>query len=272
MKAPISRVRSGFTRADLIALVSSVVLLFLLAANFAGTTRTRNETTVCLGNLRRISQAMVLYTGENRGYLPHPSWGSDLTGYDNWAYSTHNDGRLPDVAESVPLSAEGRDDDSRAATAQRRFQRLGQLWPFLRDERVFRCPADTAHDPVARKRYRDRPQKLTSFCMNGAVIGFGKGPAPRTYPLSSFLGDAVAFWESDESDPFQFNDAGAHPLDGVSRRHLGGCHVGRFDGGAEFWPGRRFRDEVRHLDEEGKPSKVPNPLWCNPGSPSGGFL
>ena len=143
MKAPISLVRSGFTRVDLIALVSSVTLLFLLAANFAGTTRTRGEAAVCLGNLRRVSQAMVLYTGENGGHLPHPSWGSDLTGYDNWAYATHNDGRLSDVAESVPSSAAGRDDDSRQAAAQRRFQRLGQLWPFLRDEKVFRCPADS---------------------------------------------------------------------------------------------------------------------------------
>ncbi len=142
-------------------------MLATLLATCGATSRTRNEAAVCQNNLRRIAQAMNLYAGENRGYLPHPSWSSDLTGYDNWAYSTHNDGRLPDVAESIPLSAAGRDDDSPEATAQRRFQRLGQLWPFLREVRAFRCPADTAHDPVARQRYRVRPQKLTSFCMNG---------------------------------------------------------------------------------------------------------
>ena len=269
MKTTLAPVRSAFTRADLLALAASVALLAVLAATCAATSRTRSEAAVCLGNLRRIAQAMVLYAGENGGYVPHPSWGSDLTGPDNWAYATRNDGRLPDVPNIVPLSAAGRADDSSQAGVQRRFQRLGQLWPLLRDERVFRCPSDNARTPLARKRYLDRPQKLTSYCMNGAVISYGQLSASRTYPLSSFLGDAIAFWESDEADPFQFNDAGAYPLDGVSRRHFGGSHVGRFDGGAEFWSDRQFRKEISSLDGQGKPSRQPNRLWCNPGTPNG---
>jgi hypothetical protein len=82
-------------------------------------------------------------------------------------------------------------------------------------------------------------------------------------------------WESDESVPFNFNDAGQNPAnasEGVSQRHAGGkvinplldagggAIVGRFGGSTDFVKWRIFR-ELRNTGGVGRS----NDLLCGPG-------
>ena len=94
-------------------------------------------------NLHRLAIAMTLYAQESSDYLPYPSWGAlpDPGAPDCWAYATRNNGRLPGGPDSIP-DVTGRADDSAQAVVQRQFRRVGQLWPFVRDDEVFHCPAD----------------------------------------------------------------------------------------------------------------------------------
>ncbi len=272
METPLPLTRSAFTRAELMAFCSSAALLFILAATGAATSRGRSEATVCQGNLRQLTRAMILYSEENRGYVPHASWGTDLTGPDNWAYATQNKGRLPGLGAIAP-SATGYLDNSPKVAVQHQFQHIGQLWPLVRDDRAFRCPADDIHTLQLRGWYLGRANKVTSYSMNPAVIGVQStfasvGELGRTYKLEQFSGTAIAFWEADESSAFNFNDAASLPTDGASSRHSGGSHVGRFDGAAEFWYHSQFmRQAGRAIG--GAPAPLPNRLWCNPGSTNG---
>ena len=44
---------------------------------------------------------MMMYTGDNEEYMPHPSWGGNGSGPDNWAYS----GKLmPQFARTVTMA------------------------------------------------------------------------------------------------------------------------------------------------------------------------
>lgn len=65
--------------------------------------------------------------------------------------------------------------------------------------------------------------------MNGAVIGYDRQeyPARRLEELS---GEAIVFWETDEQEPYFFNDGASSPDEGVSRRHSSGAISANFGG------------------------------------------
>jgi hypothetical protein len=126
--------------------------------------------------------------------------------------------------------------------------------------------------------------KLTSYTFNGAVSGYGSGGPPRevatagnggTYKLNQFRATDFLLWESDETDSFNFNDAGQNPVDpdeGVSQRHAGGnpldptrdvgggAVVGRFGASVDFVKWRLFKT-LRNSGGVGRP----NELLCGPG-------
>ena len=80
--------------------------------------------------------------------------------------------------------------------------------------------------------------------------------------LASMSPEACAFWETDETDPYYFNDGANYPSEGVSPRHYQGGIQAAFDGSVNY---------VRLTDwynDEAQTNK--NRLWCYPGSADGG--
>ena len=112
------------------------------------------------------------------------------------------------------------------------------------------------------------------------ISGYGGGEHSRAaqggaYKLGQFSGTDLLLWESDETDAFNFNDAGQNPVnanEGVSQRHAGGnpknptadvgggAIVGRFGASADFIKWKRF-GELRRTGARGRP----NELLCGPG-------
>lgn len=271
-----SDVRQGWTRTELLLVVACVgVLASLWLPALASAGRADNGI-VCRSNLRRLMQAVQMYAGENRGIMPHPSWGTvggSGAGFDNWAYATR-------LGDSWIPSVTGQPDGALQAL----YQQASQLWPYLKDTKVYRCPTDEAQTAVPRSSLRSfyllRSQKLTSYAMNGAVIGFSRSlPLGRTHRLARFRTDAVILWERDEREPTGFSDAGIQPGQGSSARHSlsrsvnrqgpvdtvrRGCNWARIDGSAEFVSKSAFAA----LAGVTQPVRtLPNPLWCDPEDP-----
>ena len=100
--------------------------------------------------------------------------------------------------------------------------------------------------------------------MNAAVIGYAR-LNPAGYGLTSkaslFAPDSVAFWEPDESNPFNFADAASRPSDGASRRHSPTCIIGTFGGRVEWIPLRTFFQLSAATNR--------NRLWCSPDTRDG---
>jgi hypothetical protein len=128
---------------------------------------------------------------------------------------------------------------------------------------VYVCP----NDDVDMTRFsthfqgdRKRDQRLSSYAMNGGVIGYSK----REYPpakLAMMQPTDCAFWETDESEPYFFNDGANFPPEGVSGRHLQGGIQAAFDGSVNYVRLVRWYEEVTETNR--------NRLWCYPGSPDG---
>jgi hypothetical protein len=124
--------------------------------------------------------------------------------------------------------------------------------------------------------------KLTSYTFNGAVSGFGGTECPGstsggTYKLTQFMPTDWLMWESDETVPFNFNDAGQNPdndAEGVSQRHAGGVAknttqdvgggalMGTFGGTARFIKWKAFGETRKAGRLKGG---KPNELFCGPG-------
>jgi hypothetical protein len=108
----------------------------------------------------------------------------------------------------------------------------GQLGNYLgSNPQVLMCPKDKATSTGTNsKLFLQRPIKITSYTWNGNIIFFHNKPSPATgsYNASKVRkisatdpGDIVQ-WETDDTTPFWFNDAGNKPLEGISQRHKTG--------------------------------------------------
>ena len=238
--------RRAFTLIELLVVIAIIAILAALLLPSLAKAKDQAQKTVDFNNVKQILLATHLYANDNSENLPHPTWGSNLTGPDGWAYATKNNGRIPG-GPAAAASAAGKDVGSPAFSNQVSFFKIGQLGPALSTYQVLWCPKDvsTRHQGNPAKSgslaysWLGRPVKVTSYCFNGTIGGYvgkpgskadggvGLGPAPaggRTFKTTDFLPTDWQLWEQNESDPFFFNDAGNNPLttgETISLRHAG---------------------------------------------------
>jgi hypothetical protein len=154
-----------------------------------------------------------------------------------------------------------------------------QLSPYLKNEKVLRCPADIPGPLMYR-----RNVYITSYCWNSAVLAFNEsqqvtinGNAWRaTLKLGQFKADDILIWENDElrvDDGEAWCDTFGYPTEGISGRHGKGATVGNADGSAERILLRTYymmaanqttRFYGNYWDGAHKGQPIPNRLWCNP--------
>jgi hypothetical protein len=105
-----------------------------------------------------------------------------------------------------------------------------------------------------------RSQQLSTYAMNGAVIGFNRMSYPPV-KLTAMRPTDCAFWETDETEPFYFNDGANYPPEGVSGRHLQGGIQAAFDGSVSYIKLVTWYQDVTDPNR--------NRLWCYPASADG---
>jgi len=255
---------NAFTLTELLAVLCAIAVMVVIVLPVLAKDTDSSERAICLSNMRHIMAAVAMYSTDNNDFLPHPSWGSDLSGPSNWCYAT----RLP-TGQSAP-SAAGKGGPN-AHTNQLPFYLAGQLARYLESQRVLVCPTDW-RDSMSTKSflYVQRPLKLTSYTMNATVGGYvgpkaGRIPNGTTYKTTDFLPTNILLWEQNDTDAFYFNDAASNPEvvgEGLSRRHVaangeGFGAVGRAGGSVDFIKWRTFNGFLT--------IPRPNDLLCGPG-------
>src|SRR5205807_9588562 len=155
----------------------------------------------------------------------------------------------------------------------------GLVYQYIKQIGILHCPlhdfeSGTPHSQTA---------WMTSYLMNGAVIGYGDGrikpqlglakKSPPAFRVTAFTqpADKVLMWEAyEDKNPNgpSWNDGSSYPDEStLTDRHGLGASVSFFDGHVEHYP----RDLFNHLGY-GPSSKypAPNALWCSPFLPKGG--
>ncbi len=122
--------RRGFTLIELLVVIAIIALLMSILMPALNRARELGRRTVCMGNLKQLALAWVMYADENRGDLVDGRAGAD-------------DGGNPAIVTGwvgpIPL------DNNGNPTGNKRSQivniKEGTLWEYAKNPKVFKCPA-----------------------------------------------------------------------------------------------------------------------------------
>lgn len=120
--------------------------------------------------------------------------------------------------------------------------------------------------PDKNEKIISRAEQLSSYIMNGAVIGYRSGYRSNTPPvkISQMNSEDCLFWEGDDRVAFSFNDGSSWPSEGVAARHSKGAIWAAIDGSSSYIRDSDWTSEANDTNK--------NSLWCFPLTADGGDI
>jgi prepilin-type N-terminal cleavage/methylation domain-containing protein len=271
----------AFTLIELLVVIAIIAVLAAMLLPALSSAKNRAQMVIDLNNVRQIMMAQHLYANDNQGFMARIAY----DGYPNWCFSDptginpNGNGVLADYNTYYLLQVKSFHGLDSAGNARPRNYAC-QFVPYLKNEKVLRCPADVPNPYMYKRRVY-----LTSYVWNVSCEACFHSPKETvngysmysTLKLSQFKADDILLWENDELlvtvHGGQFDDTWNCPDEGISGRHGKAGTVGNADGSAErislsdfYWmaAGQRTKWTGNACTHNNGGQPFPNRLWNNP--------
>lgn len=243
----------AFQLKELLCLVAMIGVLASVQLASFGSARDNTASDVCRNNLRRLTQAWLMYSDDNAGKLA-PNSGDPNGSQPTW------------VAGWLDFRQNFHNINTDYLVAHEKTGNYGHLGPYVaRDISVFRCPSDSSAVNIA-GRWHNR---VRSYSMNNWMGGIAYCGQEQFYNVNRTMAEIsrpAERWVLAEELPVSINDSlllvrmhEEYVVDYPGNAHAGGTWIGFTDGHMEFrrWVDSRTLPPYSH--EELIPLNVPSP-------------
>lgn len=250
----------AFTLIELLVVIAIIAILAAMLLPALSQAKNRAQETTDLNNNRQLMLGMTMYATDQNDVLPGCGWG---TAEDCWAHAAN----MPTYANATTVTFPS------LYSNQVNYARMGQLFPYIKTEKILLCPADKPNNL-----YYQRNIYITSYVWNGSICGYGhytgKGGQLGSYKISQFPSQSIIQWEANELTPFYFNDVSSYPDEGISGRHGKGATVGLVSGSTEKiklvqYYSNKYAGTEQQRGAQIPVTALPNQCWNNPAHPHG---
>lgn len=249
------RAKDAFTLIELLVVIAIISILAAMLLPVLSKAKEKAHRTICFSHYKQLLLAHVMYVSDNNDRIEPPNCGGEGGSINSslpagWLY------KPGESTQPAPFAGV-------AGSRQTNGPTKGLFFQTVKSWSIYTCPLHQTNTAA----WRQSNIKFTSYLMNGAVINgsgsfdWDSGARGKTFKNSDFKATDMLLWESDETDPGNFNDGASRPSEGFSKRHAQGAIVGLFGGHVAFLKWERY---YKILADPGK-----NELWCYPKSVDG---
>ncbi len=245
-------IKRGFTLIELLVVISIIALLIGLLMPALGSAMGAARSVECLNNQKNLMITVRAYGTENKDHVVYPNWGWGKAG---WLYG-----------QAITRSGDFKEEDAET----------GIFYEMTGNVEYFKCPEDLNNDDFQSNSNMEKTSiVMTTYMMNGAVVGYPNSSNVKTFKLGQFKGsEAILYWEADRTNGLAYNDGSSSPHEnyagastdtedgdeGIGFRHNEGVNVAYIDGHAgtmtlSEWNAESIRVNYQFYTK----------LWCVPG-------